>query len=222
MWRVLAWMVLLGACAEPATRSTLASVADAVVLDSRDGEVIFGRETEAPENADPDRVIRVDAQVPWIGGTEVIDARFVPGGIAIIATDHTLRVVRPSGSVVVDERAIAPLSVAGRFVAYAVGDPPQLEIARANIESGTVERMTQAMSPAWSPALSPDGRAIVFVSGVSGSPRLYRTDGGAPVALAPTLRTPSSPTAPVWRGDLLSFRDEQGEAVVSLSTGELR
>ncbi|MDQ3034264.1 MAG: hypothetical protein M3Y87_17785 [Myxococcota bacterium] len=209
-----------------------------IVLDERaDGARLIGRIEPVPANADPERavVLRVlgdGASIasdidPALDGARILDARFAGNGVVTIGTDHTLRAHAHGRAIELDTNAYGPLSVAGATVAYVRGHAPMLELARADVSSGTTVALTQDMSPVWSPALTPDGRSIVFVSAAEGTPRFYRIDGdGAPRALPPTTRTPGSPIGPRFEtddveGELLVFDDELGTAWVDLEQGRI-
>lgn len=192
-----------------------------VLLDSRQGATLSGR-LEAPiPHTDADRVLRLEATGPLdaLSGERILDARFVDGGVVVLDVDHTLYFQDDTGtSIALDGDVYGPLTVAGAYVAYVHGGPPDLELARADVRTGVVERLTTAMAPVWSPALSEDGREVIFVSGVEGAPRLYRVNAqGVVMALATSPRTPSSPTPPVWRGTTLIFEDEAGTAQVEVA-----
>jgi len=199
------------------------------VLDRRaDGARIAGHLAPFPPNADPERVlvIRASGLSPAIAaqldGTRVVDARFVGDAVATIGPDHVLRLHTQAGASELDREAYGPMSVAGTRIVYVRGEMPFFEVARADITTGTATALTTNMAPAWSPALTPDGETIVFVSGAGGSPRLYRIEGsGAPEALPETARTPSSPIAPRFEDGLLVFEDEQGTAWLDLEQGRI-
>jgi hypothetical protein len=181
------------------------------LLDRRaDGAAIFGRMEPAVEDADPERVLVLRASVPGLDGLRVLDARFVDGGVVVIGADHVLRLLAAGDVRTLDENVYGPLSVAGDRVAYTRGEMPVLELARADLSSGEVAALTTDMAPVWSPALSADGREVIFVSGASGSPRLCRLGANGVVVLPEVERFPSSPRAPRWEGDELRFEDEEG------------
>jgi len=218
----------------PGPHSHGPDVRDEVVLDQRaDGARLFGQIEPVPPNSDADRVIALRvvgpaASLPGLEGARVTDARFVGDDVVTIGADYVLRVHFAGGEVVaLDSEVFAPLSVAGTQLAYARGDAPFFEISRADVRTGAVQSVSEGMAPAWSPALTPDGRAIVFVSAIEGSPRLYRAEGsGEPRALAPTARTPSSPIAPRFvtepgEGELLVFEDEAGRVWLEPEQGRV-
>lgn len=199
------------------------------VLDRRaDGARIAGHLEPFPPNADPERVlvIRTSGLSPAIAaqldGARLVDARFVGDAVATIAPDHVLRLHTQEGVRELDREAYGPMSVAGTRIAYARGEMPFFELARADVATGEVIALTTNMAPAWSPALTPDGETVVFVSGAAGSPRLYRIEGSrAPEALPETERTPASPVAPRFEQGLLVFEDDQGTAWLDLEQGRI-
>ena len=70
--------------------------------------------------------------------------------------------------------------------------------------------------------MSTAGETIVFVSGVEGTPRLYRmARDGAPRALAQIDRTPGSPIGPRFEDGLYVFDDELGTVWVDLDAGRV-
>jgi hypothetical protein len=84
-------------------------------------------------------------------------------------------------AVFVDEGVTGAVSSSpdGRHLVYCRGDGPDAEVFRA--DDGRVRPVTTHMAPVWSPAISPDGRSVVFVSAASGVPALYRVDAdGSP------------------------------------------
>lgn len=232
---VLVATALLAACegdvapaAAPLALALPSPGAEEVILDVRaDGATLFGRVVPPPPNADPDRLLVLRSELggqPIAGaleGTQVLDARFAGGALVVLGTDHVLYAHEGGAVVELDAQVFGPLSAAGDRVAYVRGEMPELEVARADVRTGAVESVTQGMAPAWSPALSPDGREVIFVSGVTGSPRLYRSEGGAARALPPVERFPTAPSAPRWVDDRLVFEDEQGVAAIDLREGAL-
>lgn len=211
--------------------SYLAAAAD-VVLDRRDdGAVLVGRPERALAEADPERVLVLAATDAdgrpldaALAGARVLDARFAGDAVVTLGADHVLRAHRAARVTVLDQGAEAPLSVSGTRVAYARGEMPSFELGRADVATGIAETLTSAMAPVWSPALSPDGREIVFVSGVTGSPRLYRIgedDSATPLAEVGVF--PSSLRAPRWdEAGTLTFEDEAGARhVLDLAAEEL-
>jgi len=229
-----------GACtrseAEPvATERSLESApagrGEDVVLDRRaDGARIVGQLQPAPAGSDADRVLVI--HVEQAGRVIVAPLAGALGAgcggerWGVLAPDHVLGAAGAGEQLTeLDRAAEAPLAVRGEQVAYVRGDMPFFEVALLDLTTGAVRAMTEGYAPAWSPALAEDG-SIVFVSSREGSPRLHRVQpDGQVVALAPSLRTPSSPEAP-WlertqTGELLHFRDEEGPAVLDLATGRV-
>ena len=220
--------------AEAALEPAPGSAQGEIVLDRRaDGATLWGRLEPIVPNSDADRILIVRAEPPVAGvdGARALDARFAGDAILVLGADHVLRAhaqgspeqpAHQQGAITEVDRAVeAPLAVAGRSVAYARGEMPFFEIARAELDTGGARAITQGMAPAWSPALSPDGREVVFVSSAQGSPRLHRVDAAGTVTPLPaTARTPSSPRAPTLEGDRLTFDDEQGRTTIDLRTGQ--
>lgn len=200
-----------------------------LVLDRRDdGATLLGRVQPVPENSDAERVLVLRTEgagqplEPALEGMRVLDARFAADRIVILGVDHVLRAWSGASAIELDTGAQPPLSIARSTIAYVRGEMPFFELARADAIGGTAEQLTQGMAPAWSPALSPDAREVVFVSSAGGSPRLHRfTASGTIVALPPVARFPSSPIAPRWEGDRLHIVDERGAATIELSTGRV-
>ena len=174
-----------------------------VLLDRRDdGAALIGRVMPVPEGSDADRVLTLrsvglDASLDCAA---VLDARFVADGLVVLRADHVLVAHHDGAAIELDAQVEGPLSIAGTRVAYVRGEFPELELALSDARSGEARVLTQGMAPAWSPALSPDGSEIVFVSGARGTPRLHLVDtrGGAPRALPPSERFPTAPVAPRW------------------------
>ncbi|MCB9594864.1 MAG: hypothetical protein H6719_19235 [Sandaracinaceae bacterium] len=217
----LFFLLVLGCAEPPAARTapleqaSIALGADEVLLDARGAELLVGRIEPAPEGSDADRVLV--ARGAGIDGRRVLDARFVGALLVVLDADHRLRVIDGEREAVLDERAEAPLSVAGDAIAYARGEMPDFEVARAIPSSGEVTAVAPDVRPAWSPALSPDGREVVFVTSVTGTPRLYRPGRG--FVDAPRFAT--TPSAPLWRGEQLVVGDERGVAWLDLEGGQL-
>lgn len=53
------------------------------------------------------------------------------------------------------------LDAAGRRVVYTRGDPPELQVVRAEVATGEATPLAPSLVPAWCPALSPDGREVI-------------------------------------------------------------
>lgn len=182
------------------------------VLDRRaDGAVIRGALLPALRDTDEEPVYRISLDVePSLDGTSVLAAAFVEGGIVTVGPDHVLRMHRGGEVTELDSEALGPLSVAGTRVAYVRGVMPSYELALADVATGEARALTTDMAPVWSPALAANGD-VVFVSGVSGAPRLHRIAGGVTQRLEETPFFPSSLRAPRFDGSVLSFEDETGQ-----------
>ncbi|MBO6935503.1 MAG: hypothetical protein JJ863_11030 [Deltaproteobacteria bacterium] len=199
-----------------------------VELDRRGDDVLHGVLVPVLEHTDAGRTLTIDSTLTGrladaLDGLVVQDARFVGFGVVVIDADHALVAYDEAGNArVLDHEAHGPLSVAEGVVAYTRGSPPDLELVRAYPSRGVVEPLTTDMAPVWSPALSDDGREVVFVSGAAGLPRLHRlTASGAIAALPVSARFPSAPSAPIWRGTELVFEDERGVVALDLPTGDV-
>lgn len=210
--------------AEPASIAAPGSDVDLVVLDRRDdGAVLRGVLVAPIPHADPERrmALRAEGLDLAIEVTDVLDARFIEGGVVTLDASHVLRAHRPGRTDTLDVGVYGPLSVMGHQLAYVRGAPPVLEVARVDVDTGVAQAVTQAMAPCWSPALAPDG-SIVFASAASGSPRVYRAGAGAPTELTGLLgRFPDAVTAPRVEGNLYVFDDPQGTVWADLATGEV-
>ncbi len=192
-----------------------ATAADEVILDLRGDAAIVGQVQAAPEGTDADRVLVLRGA--GLDGRRALDARFVGEAVVVLGADHVLSVVDAHGERALDERAEAPLSVAGEAVAYVRGEMPDFEVARAVPATGEVRALAPQLRPAWSPALGPDGRAVLFATSATGTPRLHRTDRG----YLATSRFPTMPGGPAWRGEQLVLEDEAGVAWVDVGTGQV-
>jgi hypothetical protein len=207
---------------DPVRPAEYTSEGDELLLEERtDGAHLYG--TVQPMLLDTDEepvwVIRteLDGQPvePALEGARVRDASFLPHGMVLIGEDHVLRSCIDGEMHDLDGEALGPLSIGGDadgpVVAYVRGSMPFYELARADIGQGVAGAITTDMAPVWSPAVSPDGRQIVFVSGITGVPRLYRiAEGGRPELLPETDSFPSSLGAPQFDGTTLRYEDETG------------
>jgi len=207
-------------------RGALSPAQDWTELDRRGDDALLGALLPVLEHTDAGRTLTLGSTLDGplsdaLEGLVVQDARFVGFGVVVIDADHALVAYDEGGNArVLDHDAHGPLSVAEGVVAYTRGSPPDLELARAYPSRGVTETLTEGMAPVWSPALSADGREVVFVSGVAGLPQLHRLSAsGALAALPVSARVPSAPTAPLWRGAELVFEDEQGVVALDLPTG---
>lgn len=218
----LSLLCLLGCAEPPATSSQAPLVASAISLD--DGEVLLDVRGDArliglvepvPEASDADRVLSLRGV--GLDGRRVLDARFVGDAVVLIDADHGLRVVEGDREHLLDERAEAPLSVVGDAIAYVRGEMPDFEVVRAVPATGEVRALAPGVTPAWSPALSPDGREVLFATSATGTPRLYRSGRGD----VESARFPTMPGGPAWRGEVLILEDEAGLAWIDVATGQL-
>jgi hypothetical protein len=205
---------------EPALAPRYTEEGEEVLLEERsDGARLLGRMLGAVIDTDeePVWVIRTEAAAgqpldPSLEGARVRDATFLANGVVTIGEDHVLRSHVNGEANELDADALGPLSVAGTVVAYVRGTMPFYELASADVATGTARDLTADMAPVWSPAVGPDGRSIVFVSGVTGVPRIYlMRDGGAPEMLPESAAFPSSLGAPRFDGTTLVFEDEAGQ-----------
>lgn len=209
MFRVTSLFLVLACSADPAVETRTDPLSEnAVTLD--DG--LRAVPTPVPHNADPDRVVTVvDSVAGLMAGERVIEARRIGDAVVAIHPDHTLWLHEAYGRRRLDEHVEAPLSVEGSWVAYGRGEMPDFEIARLDVRTSEREVLTEGYAPAWNPALGPDG-SVVFVSGRSGEPALYRVAlGSSPVALESDGSFPSSLRAPRFDGVTLEFEDESGQ-----------
>ncbi len=194
-------------------------------LDERaaDGARLFGAVLAAPLGGDPERVLRLRAAGPdealtrALAGRRALDAHFVDEGVVILGTDHVLRYVAGGIETELDADAQPPLSVAATRVAYARGEMPVFALAIADVRTGAVETLADELAPVWSPALSEDGRSVVFVSSATGRPRLARLDADGAITLLASARFPTSPRAPRWLGSTLTFEDEGGLVTIDVA-----
>lgn len=224
--------------APPAPRAPLAErAADEVVVDLRaDGDALVGRVLPVPENSDAERTLslrwltRGGARAWRFAERPTLEARFVPGSgaVLVLTTEHSLLRLDAAGAepVVLDREVYGPLSLdaSGRRVAYTRGEPPTLEVVRADLASGALTPLAPSLTPSWCPALSPDGSEVLVVASPEGTPAFYRLrDGAAPTRWSLPAETPlpTGPTAPVIFGDAVVY--ESDGALVSLGLdGALR
>lgn len=206
---------------------------DELVLDARaDGTILVGRADPVPLDTDPVRTLRVRwianrQELPWSqAGRALRDAHLLPGGGALIVTDDgTLSILADPGptsvAIPVDRDVTVPLSVTsdGRFAAYARGEAPDLQVVRLDIAHRTTQVLSPALEPAWCPAISADGEAVVFVASVGGFPELHRvevrTGAHSRWSVGGTKRSgvalvPNGPSAPVLLDDVLVFETDDG------------
>lgn len=166
------------------------------------------------EGVDALRVLtltRVPAGLGLEPGARVLDAQWVDEeSVLVLGADQVLRHHTEQGVRVVDEHVLGPISVSGEVAAYVQGEPPDLWLAVADLRGEQVQRLKD-VAPAWSPALSQDGREVLFVASHEGRPHFFvRRADGELESLPTGQRTPSSAVAPLWRGGALFFEDERG------------
>lgn len=188
---------------------------------------------EVPPNADPDRAIVLDEPLGDLPvGFRLLEAHRIGAadgteeGLLVLQTNHELWWRDARGARRLERDVEAPLSVRGRQVAFARGQMPDFEIVLLTISASTGaadfvlpltdppgqrgQPLTDGYAPTWNPAIGPAGD-VVFVSGRSGEPELYRVrPGEAPVKLVLDGPFPSAIEPPIHDGVSLSFRDEQG------------
>jgi hypothetical protein len=233
-----------GARLAPVTAAPIGSAvlarkaADELVLDlASDGSALVARVEPALPDSDGDRIVvaRVlgadGRDHPVLGGQRVVEARFVGGGwpLLVIDTQHALvRVAAPGAAPeTLGQSVYGPLSLSddGRVAAYTRGDPPFLEVVHHTLATGQTVAVAPGVAPAWCPALSPDGREIVFVATTEGRPRWWRGVVGERVgvweAVGADAPFATGPSAPRVYGDALVFENEAGVHSLGLD-GTLR
>ncbi len=197
---------------------------DEVVIDARaDGDLLVGRPLPVPENSDADRTLSLrwltrGGPRAWrFAGQVALEAHFVPGSgaVLVLTTEHTLlKLDAPEASpATIDREVYGPLSLdaTGRRVVYTRGDPPTLEVVCADVSTGTLTPLAPSLTPAWCPALSPDGSEVLVVASPEGTPAFYRIrDGAAPARweVAPDTPLPTGPSAPVIFGDAVVYESD--------------
>ena len=216
-------LVLLAACdvsPEGNERRVQPLSPDSVVLD--DG--LVGVRDAAPQRGDGFLSVTLNEAPDELEllGARVFDARRVPHGVVTVGIDHVLRLHAENGVRELDTDVIPPISVAAGRIAYAKGFPPDLRLTVYDLESSDGATLLPELMPVWSPALSADGREVIFAASPNGRPELLRLGRDGQVGeVASAGRTPSSPIAPVWSGRTYEFEDEHGRARLDLETGEL-
>jgi hypothetical protein len=238
--------LLLSGC-QPDAEATLRSV-DAqrapgeILLDLReDGTRLFAAVLPVPPASDAPRAVIArwldqggTKASPWaFDGIPVFDARLVPGSQAalVITTgrDLVLLPARRGLPARLDSQVHPPLSLSqdGRYLAYARGEIPDLEIARYDLAHRTPAGGTQSMAPAWSPVLSEDGSRLLFVSGSTGYPEIWELHDDLTVVQRTDRRRepvpfPAGPSAPLWNDGTIAFEDPDGVHVMSVDPPRLQ
>jgi hypothetical protein len=144
--------------------------------------------------------------------------------VLVLTTEHHLvRVDGPGSTVVTLDRAVhGPLSLdeAGHRVVYTRGEPPELEVVRAELATGALTVLAPGLSPSWCPALSADGREVLLVASPEGTPAFYRVrEGEAPArwVLPSDTPLPTGPTAPVLFGDAVVYESDGALCTLGLN-----
>ncbi len=231
---VFLFVAWVAACSNPgeddAKSRTLALTDSSVeILDQRQTETgalaLAGPVEPVPFGTDAPRVVVLEVvpdHLAAIRGARVSDARFTADGAVILGADGVLRHVTSTGTTDLARDALAPLSVEANRVAFAGGNPPDLVLSVVDLGDGTVHAVAPDLMPAWSPALSPDGSAVIFAASIDGMPRMVRaTLGGTVEVLPPIDVVPSSPRAPIWRDGILTFDHEEGVVQMDPKSGEI-
>lgn len=200
-----------------------------IILDKRtnaqeEPEVIAGRLQEVKPGTDAPRVIVLE-QVPkdlgLLPGQRILDAQFVEDGAVVLGDDQVLMHYSGGHKRELDVEVLGPLSVAANKVAYVRGLAPDLSLVTVDLDDGEPKLHAPALKTVWSPALSEDGRQLIFAASYEGRARLFRlTIGAEPELLRKGGPMPSSPVAPQWRHDHLVFEHEQGVVSLDLKQGQ--
>lgn len=223
---------LIGACQKAQTDSprtqpqALEQPSQAlIILDKRinaqeEPELIAGRLQEVKPGTDAPRVIVLEQVPKDLGlapGQRVLDAQFVEDGAVVLGDDQVLMHYSGGHTRQLDVEVLGPLSVASNKVAYVRGLPPDLSLATVELDEGEPKLHAPALTTVWSPALSEDGKALIFAATYEGRARLFRLAiGDEPKLLRKGGPMPSSPVAPQWRHDHLVFEHEQGVVLLDL------
>lgn len=212
-----------------------------MLLDLRDdGTRMLATVQPVPPASDAPRAViarwldRTDSKdSAWtFDGIPVFDARFVPGSQAAVVITSGRELVllssRRALPALLDSQAHAPLSLSqdGRYLAYARGEIPDLEIVRYDLVRKAQVGATHEMAPAWSPVLSEDGSRLLFVSGSTGYPELWELRDDQSVLQRTDRRHapipfPSGPSAPIWNRGTIAFEDPSGVHVMSVDPPRL-
>lgn len=177
------------------------------------------------EGIDPFRVLRLQDPPDFPGveeGMRVLDAQWMDDErLLTLGADRVLRLHTEEGSASLDREVLGPLSVSANRVAYVYGEPPDLFLRVLEVSTRRAFDVAH-IAPAWSPALSADGEEVLFTASHQGRPHLFVRRRTGEVETIPTgLRTPSSATAPIWRGQDLFFEDERGVVHLDLETASI-
>ncbi|MCC6645255.1 MAG: PD40 domain-containing protein [Polyangiaceae bacterium] len=189
-------------------------------VDARRALSAEARPTSAHEHA------FVPLRVTLIEGGEqktlglALDGRLLPGGdeVLLVSIDGGLwrwssRRVAPLEDEVVPGLALSP---DGARLAYAKGDPPELDVWEIDLRDGTRRRVTSGDGPEHAPAYSADGATLAWIE--------YRGDGAALVSAGRTVvpRVPVIPDGrrtPVWGRGWVWLHGSGGTVAVEEVTG---
>lgn len=169
-----------------------AGAAQSLVLDADAARTLVATPRPAPPGTDLPLRLRVELRQAGAHVPSALDAetwrfaRLLPGDRFLGVTPagelwlSGLSDAPDAPAVFVDEGVTGAVSSSpdGRHLVYCRGDGPDAEVFRA--DDGRVRGVTTRMAPVWSPAISPDGRAVIFASAASGVPALYRVDADGP------------------------------------------
>ncbi|MCL2823900.1 MAG: hypothetical protein FWD57_07915 [Polyangiaceae bacterium] len=219
-----------------------------IVLDLRDdgSRLLATVQPVAPFSDEPRSMIvrwfegRTDGRnlspQPWaFDNTRVFDAQLVPGSKAtvVITSERNIFLLQDRLTIPLklDSQAYAPVSISrnGRYIAYARGEMPDLEIVRFDIHNLARVDVTENMAPTWNPVLSEDGSRLIFVSGSTGFPELWelRDDENQSGPRQITNREtnpipfPTGPSTPIWNKGFIAFEDTEGVHVLSIEPPQL-
>ncbi len=205
---------------QPSSDMRTAALESGVTLDvSADGQVLGGEVEPVLPNTDAMRVVTIDRTPNGVelNGRRVLDARMVGNDVLVIDPDHTLRRIGQQAAVV-DRDVWPPLSIENGRVAYVKGHAPDLQLTIADLATLRKTVPMPSLLTVWSPALSEDGDEVVFGASVNGQAKIVHLDvSGETHIIDAKGRVPSSPIAPKWQDDRVTFHDEAGEFTVALA-----
>lgn len=184
--------------------------------------IITARVEQVPLHTDAPRTLIIE-QVPSdfrrLRGERVLDARLVEDGVLFLGVDHVLRLAAANDTRDLADEVLGPISAVAGRVAYVRGTPPDLQLEVIDLADGTRRALAPELAPVWSPALSPDGRDVVFAASQGGRPQLFIARESGQITPLPLLPyVPSSPNPPIWRDGRLFFEHEGGVVQLNLTT----